>query len=77
VSHTHGSPLDVYRDPVRTNIEIDDELMSEAMRTCGLPTKKATVEFALQELIRRRKRRALRELRGAVEWQGDLDESRS
>ena len=62
---------------MRTNIEIDDALMAEAMRTSGLGTKKATVEFALQELVRRRKRLALRDLRGAVEWTGDLDESRS
>jgi Arc/MetJ family transcription regulator len=61
---------------VRTNIVIDDELLAEAQRLCGAPTKRATVEFALQELVRRRERRKVLDLRGKVEWEGDLGKSR-
>lgn len=61
---------------VRTNIVIDDELLAEAQRLCGAATKRATVEFALQELVRRRERRKVLDLQGKVEWEGDLGKSR-
>jgi Arc/MetJ family transcription regulator len=47
------------------------------MRAAGTTTKKATVEAGLVELIRRHRLRKVRELRGAVDWVGDLDEMRS
>lgn len=62
---------------MRTNIDIDDDLMAEAMRVAGMTTKKATVEAGLAELIRRDRVRKARELRGTVEWTGDLDEMRT
>ena len=37
---------------MRTNIEIDDELLSKAMAASELPTKKATVEEGLRLLVR-------------------------
>ena len=61
---------------MRTNIEIDDELLDAARRVAGTNTKRATVEFALRELARRHERGAVLKLRGGVDWQGDLDESR-
>jgi Arc/MetJ family transcription regulator len=61
---------------MRTNIDIDDELMAEAMKATGLSSKKATVEEALRWVIRNRKRKqAMEELRG-IGWEGDLDEMR-
>ncbi|HZI98510.1 MAG TPA: type II toxin-antitoxin system VapB family antitoxin [Actinomycetales bacterium] len=62
---------------MRTNIDIDDDLMAEAMRLAGTTTKRSTVEEALRELIRRHKIGELRALRGKVEWIGDLDEMRT
>jgi Arc/MetJ family transcription regulator len=35
---------------MRTNIELDDDLIAEAMELTGLPSKKATVELALRDL---------------------------
>jgi Arc/MetJ family transcription regulator len=61
---------------MRTNIDIDDELMRQAMRASGAPTKRATVERALQLLIDVGGQTAIRRLRGRVKWQGDLDVSR-
>ena len=61
---------------MRTNIDIDDELLEEARRIAGTTTKRATVEYALRELVRRKDRRAILRLHGHVEWAGDLDESR-
>ena len=61
---------------MRTNIEIDDRLMREAMRSSGARTKRATVEAALRLLVRLRRQTAIRQLRGKVKWEGDLNESR-
>ncbi|WP_085340661.1 type II toxin-antitoxin system VapB family antitoxin [Aquidulcibacter paucihalophilus] len=62
---------------MRTNIEIDDDLMAAAMAEGGFSTKRETVETALRELLdRRRQGRRLRALRGKVEWIGDLDAMR-
>ena len=61
---------------MRTNIDIDDELLAEAQELAGTRTKKATVEFALAELIRRRRAKSLIQLRGTVDFDLDLDESR-
>jgi Arc/MetJ family transcription regulator len=66
----------VYGGEVRTNIEIDDALLTEAQELAGTRTKKATVEFALAELIRRRKAKSLLAYRGAVDLDIDLDTSR-
>lgn len=61
---------------MRTNIEIDDELLSQAMAATGLSTKRATVEEGLRLLVRIRKQvKALAELKG-LGWEGDLDEMR-
>lgn len=66
----------VYAAPVRTNIEIDDDLLAEAQRYAGTPTKRATVDLALRELVRRRERQRVLELHGAVRWHGDLERTR-
>ncbi|WP_428979591.1 type II toxin-antitoxin system VapB family antitoxin [Hansschlegelia zhihuaiae] len=61
---------------VRTNIDIDEALLKEAMEALGLKTKKAAVEEALRRLIATaRRRRAIEELRG-LGWEGDLDQMR-
>jgi Arc/MetJ family transcription regulator len=61
---------------MRTNIDIDDKLMAQAIRLSRLPTKRAVVEEGLRLLVRVRKQaRALKALRG-LGWEGDLDEMR-
>jgi Arc/MetJ family transcription regulator len=61
---------------MRTNIDIDDNLMRQAMRSSGARTKRAVVEEGLRLLIRTRDQRAIRRLRGKVTWKGDLQRSR-
>ncbi|HEY8565758.1 MAG TPA: type II toxin-antitoxin system VapB family antitoxin [Beijerinckiaceae bacterium] len=62
---------------MRTNIDIDDRLLAEAMRLSGLPTKKATVEEALRKLVDgQRRRKALSDLYG-IGWEGDLEAMRT
>ena len=61
---------------MRTNIEIDDVLLSRAMKAAGLSTKRATVEEGLRLLVQvREQSRALSRLKG-LGWDGDLEEMR-
>jgi Arc/MetJ family transcription regulator len=61
---------------MRTNIEIDDEVMREAQRLTGVRTKREMVDLALRELVARHRRLGILELRGRVHWEGDLNTSR-
>jgi Arc/MetJ family transcription regulator len=62
---------------MRTNIVIDDELMEHALRATGLKTKREAVELGLRTLIRLKEQEAIREYRGKLRWEGDLDAMRS
>jgi Arc/MetJ family transcription regulator len=61
---------------MRTNIDIDDRLMRQAMRSSGARTKRAAVEEALRLLIQTRSQKSIRRLRGKVAWEDDLETSR-
>lgn len=61
---------------MRTNIEIDDELIAQFMRVAGLATKREAVHTALQEALLIRRQDAIMELWG-LGWEGDLDEMRT
>jgi Arc/MetJ family transcription regulator len=61
---------------MRTNIDIDDDLMAAAMRAGGFTTKKETVEEALRLLARRSAYEGVRALRGTTKWEGSLNEMR-
>ena len=61
---------------MRTNIEIDDELMNRALRATGLPTKRAAVEAGLRLLVRLEEQKEILGLAGQVRWEGDLAASR-
>jgi Arc/MetJ family transcription regulator len=62
---------------MRTNIEIDDEVLAEAQRLTGARTKRETVDLALRELVARRRQRDVLALRGRIRWEGDLEISRA
>jgi Arc/MetJ family transcription regulator len=66
-----------WRFEMRTNIDIDDRLMREAMRSSGARTKRAAVEAGLRLLAETNAQGAIRRLRGKVEWVGDLERSRA
>jgi Arc/MetJ family transcription regulator len=61
---------------MRTNIEIDDELMRHAMRSSKKRTKRAVVEEGLRLLVQTRAQAKFRRLRGKAKWEGDLETSR-
>ena len=61
---------------MRTNIDIDEGLLAEAMAALDLTTKRATVEQALREAVDlRRRRRAINDMAG-LGWEGDQNYSR-
>lgn len=61
---------------MRTNIVIDDELMNTAIKLSRLKTKRAVVESGLKLLIQIKKQEQIRNFRGKLKWDGDLDEMR-
>ena len=62
---------------MRTNIVIDDDLMSDALQVTGLKTKKEAVELGLKTLIRLKKQEEIKKFKGKLEWEGDLDSMRT
>ena len=61
---------------MRTNIDLDDQLVAEAMRYAEVRTKKDLVHLALSEFVARHRRRDVRELRGNVGIRQDYDYKR-
>ncbi|HEU4777270.1 MAG TPA: type II toxin-antitoxin system VapB family antitoxin [Telluria sp.] len=62
---------------MRTNIVIDDKLMADTLRMTGLKTKREAVELGLRTLLRLGQQEKIREFRGKLAWQGDLEAMRA
>jgi len=58
---------------MRTNIDLDDDLVREAQRLTGMGTKRAVVHEALRVLVEVRKRRKLSEIAGKIRFADDYD----
>ncbi len=61
---------------MRTNIEIDEKLIRQAMKATGTTTKKAAVEAALRKAIQLKAQEGILKWRGKMKWEGDLEASR-
>ena len=61
---------------MRTNIVIDDKLMSDALKASGARTKREVVELGLKTLLQLGKQSEVKRLRGKIQWQGDLEAMR-
>ena len=61
---------------VKTNIDLDVKLVEKAFKMTGFRTKKELVHYALSELVRRKEQKSLLNLRGKVNWSGNLEEMR-
>lgn len=62
---------------MRTNIVIDDELMSSVMSLTGIRTKREAVEMGLKTLLKLEKQANIKKYRGKLDWSGDLSELRT
>jgi len=63
--------------PMRTHLELDNNLLEQVCALGRFTTKKAAVNMALAEYAKLLKRQQLLALRGQVEWQGDLNRLRA
>lgn len=61
---------------MRTNIDIDDELMAETMKATGQTTKKGAVEAAMRHYLRAMIMRDIIESTRGIGWEGNLAEMR-
>ena len=61
---------------MRTNVVIDDKLMSRALRSSGCRTKRSTIEAGLRLLVQLNSQKKLRSLKGKIDWEGDLEKMR-
>jgi len=60
----------------RTNVVVDDNLFKEGLKLTKCKTKKELINRALEELIKKEKRKRLLLLEGKVAWEGNLAEMR-
>jgi Arc/MetJ family transcription regulator len=62
---------------MRTNMDLDDTLVKEAMRISGMSTKKAVLNMALKEYIRKNNLKKILKYKGSNVWEGNLEEMRT
>ena len=62
---------------MRTNIVIADELMKEALDLTEAKTKREVVELGLRTVVQLKKQERIRQYRGRLKWEGDLDKMRT
>ena len=62
---------------MRTNIVIDDNLMVDVLQLTGLKTKREAVELGLKTLIRLKKQGEIKQFKGRLKWDDDLDKMRT
>jgi Arc/MetJ family transcription regulator len=62
---------------MRTNIVIDDQLMKDALELSGLRTKKVVVEAGLKLLVKFSLQAKVKNFRGKLRWESDLDKMRT
>lgn len=60
----------------RTNVVLDEDLVEAGLEITGLKSRRALIDYALRELLRRESQRKILELKGKVHWEGDLHSMR-
>ena len=62
---------------MRTSIIIDDKLLADTLEATGIKTKREAVDLGLRTLLRLRRQQSVRDARGQLKWQGDLEAMRA
>ena len=62
---------------MQTNLKIDENLLAEAMKTSGINTKAAVLNFVLKEYLRKDNQKKILKYRGTNIWEGNIEEMRS
>ena len=60
----------------RTNVVLDDSLVEDCIKATGIKTRKALIDHALRELLRHENQIKILDLKGNINWEGNLDEWR-
>jgi len=60
----------------RTNIVLDDKLVANCQKLTGIKTKRALIDYALHELQRHTSQKAILQLKGKIQWEGNISEMR-
>ncbi len=60
----------------RTNVVLDEIILDQAKNLTGIKVTRQVLDYALRELVRRRRQREILKLRGKIDWQGDLSKIR-
>jgi Arc/MetJ family transcription regulator len=60
----------------RTNVVLDEDLIEAGLEVTGLKSRRALIDYALRQLLRRESQRRILELKGRVHWEGDLSSMR-
>ncbi len=60
----------------RTNIVLDDKLVENCLKATGINTRKALIDYALKELLRHKSQKKILELKGKINWDGNLNDWR-
>jgi Arc/MetJ family transcription regulator len=58
---------------MRTNVVLDEPLVEQAKALTGIKTTRGVIAEALRVLIQLREQSEVRDLRGRLRWEGDLD----
>lgn len=61
----------------RTNVDINDKLIKEGLNLTHMKTKKELVNYALEELVKKLKRKSILKFEGKVAWEGNLNDKRA
>lgn len=62
---------------MRTNVELDDALVKKAMKITRIPTKKALINKAIEELIKSNNRKEMLKYIDSGIWEGSLNDMRA
>jgi Arc/MetJ family transcription regulator len=62
---------------MRTNIIIDDELMTDVLKLTGIKSKREAVEQGLRILLALKQQEKIKQFKGALKWEGDLEQMRN
>lgn len=60
----------------RTQVMLDETLIQDCIKATGIKTQRALIDHALRELLRREKQMNILQLKGGIEWHGNLEEWR-
>lgn len=62
---------------MRTHIIINDELMTDVLKLTGIKSKREAVELGLRTLLALKQQEKIKQFKGALKWEGDLEQMRS